>query len=519
MAERLKSAVIEGKSHFVEERIFCMRLLTIAAVSLLAFSSSAFARYQITVSEAMIADKRTDANGQLKDWDIGVMPIARPDAYVVIEVNGQPIYVSAPKGDNTNPRWFTGSAWWRLPTTAAVRVRVVESDAGKLVAGVGIAGVALRPDVPGVGKRLVGNALANVDTDDAIATWTGTLGQLIDTLGGTGRFGELVKPGDKRMTVNNGLKSLKLRILERDADFDVSKPKGNGSVIGIASARIALKRKSNDRPWDPGFGQMKSPDPRYIIYVNGEPVMVGATNKDSYAAAWAGTLPGLDLRDEDQVAILLYDADVGAILAKAGKQALLFERNLGPQAKGRVLEQLNKANDDDLIYCWVGSWKTLRGMGKSVDLASRDMRAGVWTNDGLLSAKLMLANEKGVNLAAKPKVVRIGQVALTDRQPNGKKWDGFGKADPAVIVSVEAQGGAWAEVAKTKEHKDSPSFDAKLRLNDKRLIPGRRIKIDVWEKDRTGDDLAATFVLKIPEAGATKTLKDAGVKSLVVVIE
>ncbi|HEY8503854.1 MAG TPA: hypothetical protein VIL46_04690 [Gemmataceae bacterium] len=48
----------------------------------------------------------------------------------------------------------------------------------------GVAGVAVHPAVPDFGKRALNDLLVGVDTDDTVAVWSGTLGQLIDDCGG-----------------------------------------------------------------------------------------------------------------------------------------------------------------------------------------------------------------------------------------------------------------------------------------------------------------------------------------------
>jgi len=495
------------------------------ALLALAMSSGAFRaeQYKILVTDARISAKKQLAAGP-QPWDIGAGGVEKPDPYVVIELDGAAVFSSGKEQDTLAPRWFTGTGYWQVPKTTKVKITVRDADAGKLFSRVGIAGVAVHPDIPAYGKRFINDVLKDVDTDDTIAVWTGTLGQLIATTGGAGNPGDIVAaPGARdRISANIGLEALTVRVIERANDFDITKPTAK-SYIGLTGATFEAKKRHSKAVWDVGLGAVQNPDPRYVVYVNGDPIVSGAANKDTFVALWEGELTALQLEPDDTIAIAVLDADAGTMVAGAGKHGLIFSTALSKSAKEQLYEELSKASTDDLAFLWVGSWATLKAKGASFDLPATGFDANVWVNDGLKVASVTTTakNKEPPPLAAVDVVVQKAVIKAT--KANGAAWDaGLGnvtRPDPFVKCFVANASGGWDLLATSKVVKDSYTATWDLRLRDARLTPGRKLKLEVYDEDLASHDLIGTIVLTLPNAPDAPKLAGDQIESLELKIE
>jgi hypothetical protein len=487
---------------------------------LLAVSEVRAEQYKILVTGARISPKKQLPEGQ-KDWDVGGN---KPDPYVAVEIDGSSVFVSGKEQDTLEPRWFTGTAYWAVPKTAKVRITVRDADLGKSLARVGIAGVTVHPDIPDFGKRFLNDALRDVDTDDTVAIWSGTLQQLIDACGGVGKHGDVLKDAGakQRLTYNIGLEGLTVRVIERPNEFDIRTPTVK-SYIGLTAATFERVKRGVKLPWDVGVGAAQNPDPRYVIYVNGEPVVAGATNPDSFVAAWDGELPALHLEPDDIIAIVILDADAGTVVAGAGKHALLFSNGLSKAAKQQLFEELSKASTDDPAFIWVGTWAALKAKGDSFTLPGGATDTGVWFNDGLASATVVTAN-KPPAAAGAPVDLVVQRATIKPTKADGKAWDlgaanGAGRPDPFVKVFVANPNGGWDLLATSAVVKDSFTADWKLRVSDKRLVPGRKVKFEVYDEDLASHDMIGTIVIALPEKPAMLKEKGDQIEELEVNVE
>jgi hypothetical protein len=447
--------------------------------------------YRVMVTSAVVAETR-DVAGTPKPWDA----VGRPDPYVVVELAGKPVFVSGKQQDTLTPRWFTGTSAWKIDTSTPVRIILRDADLAKGLARIGVAGISLRPDVPNAGKRLVNDVLLGVESDDVIAIWRGSLGQLIAALGGVNRTGTLSgAPGPgSHFETNAGLRSLAVRVVARPA----SPVKGATThCLGFADARFEPRKRGPNLPWDAGLGAVQNPDPRYLVYVNGEPVMAGAANQDTLVASWPGKLPALDLRDDDIVALALFDADAGTRLAGGARHALLFSPALSPDAKDTLFEELARASTDDLVYLWVGSWRSLAARGPRF-AAPRGADPGIWVNRGLERATVLTANATA-SVGGAPLSLVIEGVTLQPTRADGKTWDfGKGAPDPLVKCFVADPRGGWTLVGATDPMKDTTRATWNFPITDARLVPGRKLRLEVYDKDGASDDLAGTLLVTIP---------------------
>jgi len=447
-------------------------------------------QYKILVTGASFTDtKRVGAKSA--PWDIGN---GRPDAYVVVSFNNQPVYVSGAHKDSLQARWFTGTEYWKLPLTTRVTVTVRDADAAKMVAGIGMFGVAMRPDIPKVGKRAINAVLSEVDTDDAIATWSGTLGQLLQACGR--REVDLMRSavGKPLFKANVGMTSLRVRVVERPLDFEVTAPKKR-QYLGLSGATLAARKRRGNQAWDIGVGAGAQPDPRYLVYVNGSPVVSGGVNRDSLLATWAGNPVPLDLRADDTIAVAVFDADAGSQLSAVGKAAAIYSPSLSAEAKQRVFETLTKMSTDDLIFLWVGDWATLV---RSAALPTAAKDPHVWWNNGLQRADVMTRpRDQRVSGAPMQLIVRSATVRAT--KTDGKSWDrGRGKPDPLVKCSVPAAQGGWKLIGQSKPATDSVNAVWNLSVVGSQLTGGARVKLDVFDKDALSDDLIESVVVTLP---------------------
>lgn len=477
----------------------------ILVATLLAAAAAQANQYKILVTRATCAPAKRVGN-EAQPWDFGD---GKPDPYVVVAINGEPVYVSGVNQDTLHARWFTGTEYWSLPMTARVTITVRDADAAKMVAGVGMVGVAVRPDIPKIGKRIINGALAHVDTDDTIAVWSGTLGQLRAACGaGTA---DLFRPaaGPQRFTGNAGLRSLRVRLIERPPGFDVTTPREK-RYLGVAGATIEPVKRAGRKPWDIGPGGTARPDPRYVVYVNGSPVVAGGVNKDSFTATWAGDPPALDLRDDDTIAVALFDADAASQLSSVGKAAVLFSPSLPAASKERVYETLNKMATDDLIFLWVGSWKTL---AKAPALPRTAKDPHTWWNDGLQRATPRFRPAKR---AAGPALrMVVVSAVIAPRKSNGKAWDmGKGAPDPLVRCLVPAAAGGWKTVGESVPLKDNLQPVWRLAVKDG-LRAGTRVKFEVYDKDGVSNDVVGTVVVSLPAKPGTYEASGGAITRLV----
>ena len=446
------------------------------------------------VTAAAVAKTRT-VGGAQKAWDAAG---GRPDPYVVVELAGKPVYVSGKQSDTLAPRWFTGTSAWPLQNSASVRIIVRDADMAKGLARIGVAGVSLRPDVPNAGKRILNDVLLGIDTDDVIASWKGTLGQLVESLGGVNRTRTLAgRAGPKsRFEVNAGLQSLTVRVIARPTQQRVG-ASGGGPCLGFTDAHLESKKRGSGFPWDAGLGGVQNPDPRYLVYVNGEAVVAGAINQDTFVAAWPGVLPTLKLQNDDLIALALFDADAGTKVASRSRHALLFSPSLSPKARDTLFEELVKASTDDLIYLWVGEWRLLAARGARFAVPTTP-DPGVWVNHGLSRATVITANVRAM-ASGPPKTLVIESVAVQATRPNGKSWDIRGGA-PDLLVKCFAviPGSGWTKVGETLAAKNSARATLNFRISDPRLLPGRLLRLEVYDKDGASNDLVGTLTTTIP---------------------
>lgn len=478
-------------------------------------------KYKILVTDARISPKKQLANGKQEPWDIGANGVEKPDPYVVIDIGDGPVFASGTEHDTLFPRWFTGTGYWSVDKSTKVKIKVRDADAGKLFARVGIAGITIRNDVPNFGKRFLNDVLLGVDTDDTIAVWTGTLGELMGACGGANRSGDIVRAfgAKNRLSENIGLESLTVRVIERPDAFDLYGG-FNKSYIGLTGATFEAKKRGIKAVWDVGLGAVQNPDPRYFVYVNGEPVVTGAVNKDSFVAVWEGELPGLNLHDDDTIAISVLDADAGTLVAGTGKHGVLFHPGLSDTAKKQLFEELNKASTDDLAFLWVGSWRDLRAKGEKFELAGTPAVAGTWYNDGVSTVTAVTANKKPVIGGGVPVPVTLTVKGATIKatKANGAAWDaGFGnvvRPDPFVKCFVSSPIGGWELVGTSKTVKDSYTATWDLRVADKRLLPGRKLKFEVYDEDVASNDLIGTIVITIPDGADSGTVSGDQIQAL-----
>ncbi|MDH3592651.1 MAG: C2 domain-containing protein [Planctomycetota bacterium] len=491
--------------------LYAKRFVPVLVAVLLGLASAVEAnQYKILVTGASFAAKKRVGNAA-QPWDLD----GKPDPYVVVAIDGRPVYVSGVNGNVWHARWFTGTEYWRLPTSAAVTITVRDADVGKTVAGIGMVGVAVRPDLPRIGKRVMTQALSKVDTDDTAAVWTGTLGQLVEL--SRGNEADLAKSAAAGFQANVGVVSLKVRVIERPNAFGVAAPpKTNRQYVALSGATLERVKRGSKLPWDAALGAAQQPDPRYIVYVNGSPVVAGGINRDSFVATWGGHASALDLRTGDTIAVALFDADAGSKLTKAGKAAVLFSPGLSADAKTQVFETLSKTSTDDLVFLWVGDWDTLRRAG-SLPRPTRD--PNVWWNGGLTRA---VVATRPPTQAAPSRTVRLTVVGATiaATKSNGKPWDsGRGKPDPMVRCFVAAGGSGWAAIGRSAPVVDSVQPAWRLVVSDKRLVTGARIKIEIYDKDKLSDDLIDTIVITVPNSRGTFSVRGKAVARFVYQID
>lgn len=501
------SRIIDQPPRGVLPAIVCVMLF---------FTSATYAnQYKILITEATFASKKTVGEKE-EPWDF---PEGKPDPYVVVAINDEPVYISGKAGDTLKARWFTGSEYWRLPTTAKVTITVRDADAAKVLATAGMVGVATRPDIPRIGKRLINDALAKVDTDDTIAVWSGTLGQLLNACGSANRTTDILHQaaGKKFVQQNNGLTSLHVRVIERDDRFDVTQATSSSKqYLGLSGAAIEKIKRGIKQPWDVGLSGASRPDPHYLVYVNGSAVAAGGINKDAYQAIWSGDMAAMDLRADDTLAVAIFDADAGAELSAAGKAAVLFSSAFSETAKEKLFESLTKMSTDDPIFLWVGDWKTL---STATALPRGNNDPNVWLNDGLARATL-ITSAPVKQVASKPMRLTIKAAEIAATKADGKAWDiRKGQPDPLVKCFIASATGGWASLGESASVKDSLQPTWKLVSADKRIVTGARIKLDVFDKDGLSNDLIGTIIFNVPAKPGSYTVKGGQVSRLTVVLE
>lgn len=506
------------KDHHMQPDRHILLILILSFVGfLLAVSDVQSAQYKLIVVEAQINAQKQLDDGP-KSWDVGA---GKPDPYVVVEIDGAAVFVSGNQADTHQPRWYTGTGYWHVSGSVPVRIVLRDADAAKGLARVGMAGVTVHPVLPDFGKQLLNDVLLDVDTDDPIAVWTGTLDQLIAACGGVGKAGDLVRDPEAadRFTTNFGLDSLTVRVIERPDDFDIGQPSASPSYLGLTAATIERVKRKTETAWDVGVGAFRNPDPRYLIYVNGEPILTGAINKDSFVATWGGELPALDLDAEDTIAIAILDADAGTLASKVGKHALLFSEGLSLKARQELFSELANASTDDLVFLWVGPWKTLKAKGERLSFPGTEPDPHIWVNDGLASATAITINPSAeAPLPAVDLVVK--GATLKSTKADGKPWDAFnGQPDPFVRCFVAGAGGGWELLDTSEVVENSTTATWDLRLSDDRLTPERKVKFEVYDKDGASNDLIGTIVLTIPAQTGTHTESAEQIEVLELMIE
>lgn len=463
--------------------------------SLLALPAPAeAAKYKLLIRSADIDRYKLDG-GERKPWDVDVSG-GRPDPYVILRIDGNAVFL-APKASNTySPRWHTGPGYYELSYSTPISVSVVDADIGKALARVGVAGVSLREDLSYSCKRFINDLLLKVETDDLIGRWSGRFGDLLKVCG-KGRDVDIMS---SRVTAQNfsrssRLRSLRMRIIERPSSFDLE-ASSSRDCLALTSVRVQPTKRRLGVKWDVGLGAARSPDLRYMIFVNGSAAMTGGINKDSLVGMWSGDVPKLNLYSSDIISIAVLDADLGTALCRAGRHALLFSRSLSRSAKVKLFHELSTGCTDDLVYLWVGTFGELRRRGSRFSLPTT--RGGsVWVNDGLTSIEMVTRPQS--TYAGKPVqlVVRSGSVA--SKKSNNTHWDIFrGKPDLYAKCYVADTGGGWHYLGKTSSGKNALSATWNLRLTSSRLLQGKKVKIDVYDEDPASDDLAGTILFTIP---------------------
>lgn len=481
-----------------------LKAWTIPLISLViltgSLSTTNAAQYKILIADARIATMKKTESGP-KPWDVG---LAKPDPYVIVELAGNRVCLTEKVQDAHQPRWITATGYWPVERSTRVRITLRDSDAGKLAARAGMVGVSVRPEIPDAGKQAINDHLATVDTDDLIAEWSGTLDQLITACGGVNRPGDVAAaPGARtRFQTNNGLERLMVRVIERPNGFTLSAPRGRGEHLALTGAAIEAEKRKLKLSWDAGLGGKKNPDPHYIIFVNGEPALAGGKNDDTFRANWGGDLPGLNLEPDDVIAISLLDADAGTLLAGVGKHAMLFSDALSDDAKRQLFKELSKASTDDPIFLWVGSWRTLKTRGNRFTLGDRN-DPGVRFNDGLES--ITVTTVPATTAPSMPPVdILVGRISVKTTKADGKAWDVFrGKPDPLVKCFIESSDGGWELLKESAASKDTFAVSPNLRISSAKLVPGRKMKFEVYDNDGASNDIVGTVVITIPEKPAT----------------
>ncbi len=470
--------------------------------------------YKIMVRAAAVAKLKPTKKGP-KPWDILK---GKPDPYVIVEINGKVVYISDVQKDTRAPEWFTAPEYWKATPSTAVKIRLRDGDL-KRAAGPAAAGwIALHPAVPYWGAKPINDRILKSDTDDDIGEWSGTLADLIKATGGPNKQADILANPNGRAHLKKGgaLDGLTIRLIQRPKDFDVKKPPAaSASHLGLTAATIERVHRKLKIPWDVGVkGEQTIPDPYYLIYVNGSPVIAGAVNENAFKVAWSRTLPAVDLRDEDLVTIQILDTDVGTKLAEKGRHAILFSWSLSNDAKKKLFDQLAKASTDDEIFRWSGTWAKLRTGGPSISLEGLAKLGPVKVNLGLAALTL---RTKSVDLAkAEPRKIEIDTATVSKKARNGLAWDLGRKGAPDLFIRcyVADAGGGWVKIAESPVLKNQTTATFSLKLNHQRLTVGRRVKVVVYDKDLRSDDYIDAVTFDIPEAEGQFTVSSGFVRAL-----
>lgn len=472
-------------------------------------------KYKILVRSAKL--KSHKSNG--KDWDL--LGNAA-DAYCVISIDGRIVFVSGKAKDTLTPRWWTGTEYWQLRESSVVEIKLIDADAGKILSRAGIAGIAMQPDLPSIGKRIINDQLLKTNTDDLIAHWKGTFGTLQRKLGllNTDRNLAAAKSGSDSWVVNDGLDQLTLRLVRKDARHSVEATvlAQNPARLGISSCVLNETKNSIKMKWDVGAGEHRNPDLQYFMYVNGSPVVLGAKNPNTYVGSWNSPPAKLHLANTDLVAISITDSDAGTVAAQGGSIGIMFSQALSASAKQKLFEELSKASTDDQVFLWEGEWGKLKSLGSKVNLAALKSTGTILVDNGIRD--LTIHTTKTTAVSGKKLTWKLGSFSVSSRKPNGDKWDlGFGKTrnpDPFAKVYISNSKSGWTLLGETRKFENEFAGDFSWSSGRTTCQSPQKIKIELYDDDAMSDDRIDTIIVPVPTTPSSKTLKSKSVSRLAI---
>lgn len=479
-------------------------MLTVVLVTLFLFKSvNGQSKFKILVRAATLQAKKTSG----KDWDaLG----NRPDVYCTVLIDGKSVFVSGQAQDTLTPRWWTGTEYWDVKPNSFIEIKLYDGDAGKLLSRAGVAGIAIQPDLPNIGKRIINDQLLKTNTDDLVAHWKGTFADLSKQVRLVNRDVPIRAEGSGKgaWVANNGLEQFVVRIVQKESSYSVLDGKSSRfpAQIGLRSCSLNETKNSVKMKWDVGVGAFRNPDLQYIIYVNGSPIVLGAKNQDSYAAVWNSKPPKLNLVDADLVAVSITDSDAGTLAAQGGSTGILFSSALSFSAKQKLFEELSKASTDDQVFAWECEWGKLRTLGSTINLDRLKSVGLVLADNGLKNLSLQLG-ENSKPTVGRDLSVHLGAVTIASTKSNGKAWDfGGGKPDPFAKVFVSNSKSGWDLIGESKEIKDSYTGALSWSSGKRTFQSPKSIKIVLYDSDVASDDPIDTFVVPIPKTAGKKVL-------------
>ena len=468
--------------------------------------------HKILVRSASVADRKAHTN---QPWDVGDPP---PDPYVVISVEGQVVHISRSVKSSFAPEWLTGTAYHPWSLAANVKIAVKDADVGKHLAKIGALGITCYPGLPFLAKALTRKVLKEIDTDDDIGVWTGTLGQLVQACGGDDRTSCVLRAGSAStcLSLDRGLRGLEVCVISRPADYSVyAPPPGRECYCGIRSASIALRKQGTQKLWDAGIGPQRNPDPRFLVYVNGDPVLVSPKVPDSHEAVWKGDLPPLYLFPSDVVTLRIVDADLGSEVLGNVKLAAFRSGVLKRKHRKALLDYANRLDTNDNVYVYSTTWAELKQQGPEFRLPAEGHGRGVRVNDGLSRAVVSLRRQSTATRSAMRMCLVVRGVEVKGTKDNGKAWDPFrGKPDPFVVCSSEGEKHGWSKIDSTGHQKDRFQCEWQHEVSSSRLTAGTRLKFDVYDRDMSSHDLVGSVLVTIPDGPGIYRYSGGQVKSL-----
>lgn len=233
-----------------------------------------------------------------KVWDQGQKS---PDPYWVVYLNDKLITKSIRIKDSYFAQCLDTPAWPLRPSDK-IHVQIRDSDNGAKFA---LKMISMAPGAGLVSSEVAGAAASDIDTDDDVFEWRGTVADIIND---DGKSVELVGSGLGEVVHNDGAAHVKLLAMLEDSENPGCVELAPEAAETHFTVHVTIaSHKSNGKFWDTSEGP---PDPYVFVRIPGESKPRTAKAKDVHYAALE--FPSLPIAPGQRIDIEVHDKDLAS---------------------------------------------------------------------------------------------------------------------------------------------------------------------------------------------------------------